>query len=72
MREKILYVCELCRTEYADKEAAALCESSHIPLKGMKIIGAAYHPVRMNARSQAWPIRITLQDSDGRTRVYST
>lgn len=72
MREKILYVCEVCRTEYADKEAATLCENSHIPLKGMKIIGAKFHPVRMNARSQVWPTRITLQAFDGSTRVYST
>ncbi len=71
MREKILYVCEVCRTEYADKETARLCEIHHMPLKELKIVGAKYFPLRMHASTQAWPSKITLQASDGSTREYS-
>ena len=70
MREKITYICEVCHTEYADKETASRCEGSHVLLKELKIVGAKYLPLQMRAGSQQWPSKITLQASDGSTREY--
>lgn len=30
MKEKKLYTCEICNTDYADKEKAKQCEKGHI------------------------------------------
>ena len=70
MRTKITYICEICHTEYADKEKASRCEGSHVPLKELKFVGAKYFPMRMNTGAQGWPSKITLQASDGSTREY--
>lgn len=32
VKEKILYVCPFCNTEYADKNKAVACEASHKPV----------------------------------------
>ena len=70
MKEKKLYVCEICHTEYTDKVRAEKCETGHLPLDGLKIVGAKYYPLTMKARTPAWPPRITLQAPDGSTREY--
>lgn len=71
MKTKTTYVCEVCHTEYKDKEVARRCEVSHVPMKDMKIVDAKYHPSKVGAILRGWPSRITLKDSDGNTREYS-
>jgi len=39
MVEKKLYTCEICNTDYADKEKAKRCEENHKLLKDAKIVG---------------------------------
>ena len=36
MIEKILYSCQICNTDYTDKEKAIACEKSHKSLKTQK------------------------------------
>ena len=38
MKEKKLYTCEFCNTDYADKETADKCEKNHIVLKTAVIV----------------------------------
>lgn len=64
MKEKVLYTCEVCRTDYADKAEAKRCEESHE--RKLKIVDSRYL-----ARAQTlsgFPITITVQSEDG-TRV---
>lgn len=64
MKQKVLYTCELCHTDYADKAEAKRCEESHE--RKLKIVDLRYL-----ARAQAlsgFPISITVQSEDG-TRV---
>lgn len=35
MKEKILYICDVCKTKYADKKECKKCETSHIKPKKM-------------------------------------
>lgn len=70
MREKILYICEVCHTEYADKDKAQRCEVSHIPLKDMKIINGKYQPVNSHRTALSWPSKIVVQDKDGNEMEY--
>ena len=39
MREKKLYTCEICNTDYAEKESAAKCEKNHELLGKATIVG---------------------------------
>ena len=70
MREKMLFVCEVCNTEYKDRAEAERCEDSHLPLKSLKIVGAKYIPTPMNSRVESWPSKITLKSPTGGTREY--
>ena len=66
MKEKVLYTCEVCRTDYADKVEAMRCELSH--KKKLKIVDARYL-----ARAQGmggFPISITVQSDDGTQVTY--
>ena len=46
MREKKLYTCEICNTDYSDKGEAIQCEKSHKLLEKATIVGE-YHSVGM-------------------------
>ena len=38
MKQKILYTCEICKTDYADKKKATECECGHkTGLKAIKV-----------------------------------
>lgn len=40
MTEKKLYTCDICKTDYADKEKAKQCEKNHKLLEKATIVGA--------------------------------
>lgn len=66
MKQKVLYTCELCHTDYADKVEAKRCEESHE--KKLKIVDSRYL-----ARAQTligFPITITVQSEDGIRVTY--
>ena len=66
MKEKVLYTCEVCRTDYANKAEAKRCEESHE--KKLKIVDSRYL-----ARAQTligFPITITVQSEDGIRVTY--
>lgn len=66
MKEKVLYTCEVCHTDYADKAEAKRCEESHE--KKLKIVDSRYL-----ARAQTligFPITITVQSEDGIRVTY--
>lgn len=39
MTEKKLYTCDVCKTDYADKEKAKQCEKNHKLLEKATIVG---------------------------------
>lgn len=66
MKEKVLYTCEVCHTDYADKAEAKKCEESH--KRKLKIVDSRYL-----ARAQTligFPISITVQSDDGIRVTY--
>lgn len=66
MKEKQLFVCELCNTEYADKKKAKLCEDGHktkFKIKNMR-------HVAINNNKTGFPITVTLEAQDGSVRTY--
>ena len=66
MKEKVLYTCEVCHTDYVDKAEAKRCEESHE--RKLKIVDSRYL-----ARAQTligFPITITVQSEDGIRVTY--
>lgn len=66
MKEKVLYTCEVCHSDYADKVEAKRCEESHE--RKLKIVDSRYL-----ARAQTligFPITITVQSEDGIRVTY--
>jgi len=66
MKEKRLFVCELCNTEYADKKKAKFCEDSHktkFKIKNMR-------HVAMNNNRTGFPVTVTLEAEDGSIKTY--
>lgn len=66
MKEEVLYTCEVCHTDYADKAEAKRCEENH--KKKLKIVDSRYL-----ARAQTligFPITITVQSEDGIRVTY--
>ena len=66
MKEKVLYTCEVCHTDYANKVEAKRCEESHE--RKLKIVDSRYL-----ARAQTligFPITITVQSEDGIRVTY--
>ena len=61
MKELKLFVCEVCGTNYKDKEACLECERSHI--KPKKIVGARYIPLKDN--KAGYPMSIDIEFEDG-------
>ncbi|MGI5948427.1 MAG: hypothetical protein ACOX8K_13685 [Lachnospiraceae bacterium] len=44
MREKRLYTCDICNTDYAEKQKAMGCEENHKLLEKATIVGE-YKPI---------------------------
>lgn len=57
MREKKLYTCEVCHTDYADKEKAMKCEKGHKLLEKATIEGE-YKPISMCPDGEPHKIRV--------------
>ena len=66
MKEVRHYVCDICHTEYADKQACKRCEESHVRLERIK--GAHYLPLTQNGRG--YPHKIDVCFEDGITLTY--
>lgn len=63
MIKKILYTCQICNTDYADKEKAIACEKSHKTLEGATFVGE-YKPKGMVGDGYPIKIRVKSKDSD--------
>nr|DAM77920.1 MAG TPA: hypothetical protein [Caudoviricetes sp.] len=66
MRERVIYTCEACRTDYADKEEAMRCELSH--KKKLKIVDSRY--LAHFQLGSDFPYAITVQSEDGARATY--
>lgn len=66
MKEQKLYVCELCETQYKDKQKAIACENMH--KKPVKVGNAAYHACKCDA--DGYPDRVEIEFSDGSKKWY--
>lgn len=66
MKSKTLYTCEICHTDYADKETAKKCEKSHIvEVKKSKMF---FKPIHMGCG--AYPYKIEVEFTDGHKIQY--
>ena len=63
MIEKKLYTCEICNTDYSDKEKAMQCEKGHKLLEKAPIIGK-YKPVSMFPDGEPYKIRVKFPGTD--------
>ena len=63
MKEKKLYTCEICNTDYTEKESALECENNHKLLEKATIIGE-YKPIGINHSGKPYKIRIKFPGSD--------
>lgn len=66
MKKVTHFICEICGTEYADKEKARVCEKKHATPK--EIVGQVYHPIRFD--ESGYPRTIDVKMSDGKTLRY--
>lgn len=66
MREKKLYVCEVCKTEYENKIDCQKCEKNH--KFGEKIVRGRHLSIKQDAKG--YPITIEVVMSDGETVRY--
>lgn len=67
MKEKKLYTCEICHTDYAEKSRCAECEKSHKTKLEIKSLGkfkpfSIYH--------DGFPLSITVVAADGKECTY--
>ena len=63
MIKKTLYTCQICNTDYADKEKAIACEKSHKTLEGATFAGE-YKPKGMIGDGHPVKIRVKFKGSD--------
>ena len=66
MKEKKLYVCEFCRTEYNESDKAIACEKHH--QKPVKVRALKYIPFN-NDRIPA-PLEVCVTTKDGEEYIY--
>ena len=57
MREKKLYTCEICNTDYAEEEIAVKCEKNHKLLEKATIEGE-YKSMNMDRSGKPYKIRV--------------
>jgi len=60
------YLCEVCNTEYADKQQAEACEKNH--KKPVKIVDVRFLPMRQNGTG--YPVSVTIRMDDGKEVIY--
>lgn len=70
MKTKTLYTCEICHTDYTDKQQATQCEKSHHT--ELKIISMRFLPVTVPVMSDkdGFPVTITVKNKHGDTMTY--
>ena len=61
MKERKLYMCEVCGVEYADKNEAIKCETGH--KRGLKIVKSYYKGI--NCVSSGFPTKIWVCSENG-------
>lgn len=66
MKEKKLYTCEICHTDYAEKCKCVECEKSH--QTNLKIEDMIFQPFAVNM--SGFPIRIKVVSEYGEERTY--
>lgn len=66
MKSLQLYVCDICGTQYKDKEECKMCESGH--MKAMKIHDMMFDACRKNVVN--YPDKVQLEMSDGKKIWY--
>lgn len=66
MKEVKKYICEVCGTEYNEKQKCAQCEKSHKKIGNIK--KARYLNVSQNA--QGYPITVDIEFEDGCVVTY--
>lgn len=66
MKEKKLYVCEVCKTEYESKFACQKCEKNH--KFGEKVIRGRHLSIKQDATG--YPVTIEVVMTDGETVRY--
>ena len=66
MKKRVLYTCEFCRTDYADKAEAMRCEESH--KKKLKIVDSRY--LAQAQDESGFPATITVQSENGERATY--
>lgn len=66
MKEVKHYICEICGTEYADKNHCTKCERSH--KKPVSIKRSRYLPITQN--SLGIPITVTIEFENGSFYEY--
>jgi len=64
MKEKKLYTCEICNTDYADKEKAKQCEKGHKLLENATLITGEDKPVTMIPDGAPYKIRVKFPGTD--------
>jgi hypothetical protein len=64
MKEKILYTCEICHTDYSDKKKAEECEKGHLK---PKIIQSRYNKIVAGGE---YPSMIIVDFEDGTRALY--
>ena len=71
MKEKTLYTCEICHTNYADKKSAIECEKYHCV--DFTIIEKRYRPKNKIIAStiDRLPVSIRIEDEKG-NKVFFT
>lgn len=66
MKERMVYTCEYCGTDYKNKEDADACEKGHVTPK--KILKPKYCSIKNDATGM--PGSITILMSDGTEATY--
>ena len=66
MKEIKHYVCEICHTEYNERQKAIDCEKKHC--KPIKIVGEKYLSLSQNMKG--YPTSISVKMTDGTIQTY--
>lgn len=66
MKQKTLYTCEVCHTDYAERLAAERCEKNH--KQKLKIKESRYLPFSQD--KSGLPVSITIETPEGEKAVY--
>ena len=64
VKEKKLYTCEICNTDYANKEKAKQCEERHKLLEKATLIIGQYKPISVLPNGEPYKIRVKFPGTD--------